>query len=73
MASTDHDMHRDIGRLETKVEQLEKNQEQMIEDLKELKAILSEARGGWKALMLVAGISGTIGALLTKLSVWFAK
>ena len=31
---------------------------------------LNEARGGWRMLIIVAGIAGTAGAILTKASAW---
>jgi hypothetical protein len=31
---------------------------------------LNEARGGWRMLILIAGIAGTAGAVLTKASAW---
>jgi hypothetical protein len=31
---------------------------------------LNEARGGWRMLILIAGIAGTVGAILTKASSW---
>lgn len=31
---------------------------------------LNEARGGWRMLILIAGIAGTAGAALTKASAW---
>ena len=31
---------------------------------------LNEARGGWRMLILIAGIAGTAGALIAKASTW---
>lgn len=31
---------------------------------------LNEARGGWRMLILIAGIAGTAGAILTKAGTW---
>jgi len=33
---------------------------------------LSEARGGWKVLMLVGGASSVVGASLVQLVSWYA-
>ena len=33
-------------------------------------ATLDEARGGWRMLILIAGIAGTAGALIAKASAW---
>jgi predicted secreted protein len=31
---------------------------------------LNEARGGWRMLIVIAGVAGTAGAVLTKASAW---
>lgn len=31
---------------------------------------LNEARGGWRMLIVIAGIAGTAGAVITKASAW---
>lgn len=69
---------RDLGRHDAQIEALERDVKYMREEMhamrtefsEQLKAInttLSEARGGWKTLMLVGGISATIGAAAAKL------
>jgi hypothetical protein len=35
-------------------------------DLKIIRETLQQAKGGWKTLMLVAGISSTVGAFIAK-------
>jgi phage shock protein A len=60
-----------IAVLKTEVDHLKNHIEEMRTDLKEIKATLAEARGGWKTLMLVAGVSSTLGAFLVKYSPWF--
>lgn len=37
-------------------------------DVKSILAQLNQAKGGWKTLMLVAGIAGAMGAFATKLA-----
>lgn len=39
---------------------------EMRTDVKQILKTLNEAKGGWKSLMWVAGISGTVGAFATK-------
>ena len=41
--------------------------------LSKISATLSEARGGWKVLMLVGGSCGALGAILVKLFYWYAE
>ena len=55
-----------IVALETEVSYLKKILDEVRADTQEIKKTLSEAKGGWKTLMLVAGIASTIGALLAK-------
>jgi prefoldin subunit 5 len=66
----------DIVRLETQVEHMSRaidNLTSMLnEQAKTLAAIqktLSEARGGWKTLMIVGGAASTLGAVLS----WIAS
>ena len=72
------DFERSLGKLEGQVEDLRgdiKRLEDLInelaKDIKEHKALLDTARGGWKVIMWLLGvsstISGAIGFLLTKL------
>jgi len=73
------EFHRDIGRHDAQIEALERDVKRMREEMHEMRAefttelrainaTLSEARGGWKTLMMVGGASATIGALAHKLS-----
>lgn len=55
-----------LARLEVEVEYIKKHLDAQALDVKEIKRILSEASGGWKALAIVGGISATIGGLLVK-------
>lgn len=68
-ASTD----RIIGQLQADSARQGKDIDEMKVDLKEIKDILSQAKGGWKTLMLVAGISGSVGALVGKVFPWILK
>lgn len=71
MAMTDE--QRIIGQLEAKVEAIDRRGElmaaQLLEVRKELAGIhrmISEAKGGWKVLLAMVALSGTIGALAGK-------
>ena len=61
-----------IAVLKTEVDYLKKMLDEVKSDTKEIKETLSQAKGGWKTLMLVAGISSTIGAAMVKVAPWFA-
>lgn len=61
-----------IARLETKVEHLTQGMEDLQESnkvqtakLDQVLLALSEARGGWRTLMLVGGAASTVGGFIT--------
>ena len=60
-------LDKDIGRLEGRMVSVESDISSMKTDLRCILKTLNEARGGWKTLLLAAGVAGTIGALASKL------
>ena len=58
---------KEIGRLEGRMSSVERDLSIMKTDLRCILKTLNEARGGWKTLLLAAGVAGTIGALASKL------
>ena len=61
-----------IGRLQTEVAHLTQSMDDLQESNKQLTAkldqvllALSEAKGGWKVMMLVGGAASTLGAFAT--------
>lgn len=67
---------RDFGHLEGRVDALQhtvaaqsKAIELMTEQLKTMNDTLTEAKGGWRAMMWMGGAAGTLGALVT----WIAQ
>lgn len=63
----------DFGRLTAKAEMLEEQVAEMRSDLRAVRDMLAEARGGWKLMLAVAGFAGTAGAILSKFVVFFSK
>lgn len=68
------EIHRDLGRHEAEIESLQRQLSSMESELREVKECLqsiretlSEAKGGWKTLVWLSGISATAGALIFKL------
>lgn len=59
-ADIDH-LQRDMDRLAVDMADIKKS-------IASINTTLSEARGGWRVLLLVAGASGTVGSALTWLS-----
>lgn len=59
---------REIGEHDARLNALEKQMDEIRDDVKSILSVLSEARGGWKTLMLVGGIAGMMGATVAKLA-----
>jgi len=64
----------DIAHLQRDMDKLSADMAEVKRCLVSINTTLSEARGGWKIMMMVAGVSGTIGAALTQVaSLWQGK
>lgn len=63
MADNEIDL-RDYGRLEAEVAQLVKAVAALQQDVSQMRAIMQEARGGWRAIALVGGISATLSSAI---------
>ena len=59
-----------IAVLKTEVDYLKKIIDEVRSDTREIKETLAQAKGGWKTLMLVAGVSSTVGAVMVKALPW---
>lgn len=64
-------LQRDVGRHDAEIEALKADMAEVKADVKQVLSTLSEARGGWKTLMLVAGAAGSVGALIGKFIPFF--
>ena len=51
-----------MARVETRLEDLDG----LKEDMRAVRQTLSEAKGGWRRAVLLAGVGGAVGALLMK-------
>lgn len=68
------ELQRDIGKHDAQIEALDKDLREMREDMRRIfekldsiNQTLSEAKGGWKTLMWVAGASAALGGVVVKL------
>jgi hypothetical protein len=60
-------MQRDMGRLEARVDAQESELREIKADVKAILALVNQAKGGWKTLVVVGAVAGAMGALVTKL------
>lgn len=67
---------RELATHASEIRHLQSDMDKMVEDMEEIKKALakidrtlSEAKGGWKMLMAVGGASGVIGSAIT----WFVS
>ncbi len=61
-------LERDVGALEARMQTVEQEIHAMREDVREIRDTLVTARGGWKTLTLVIGLSVSVGAIIAKLA-----
>ena len=54
----------DIAILKVEVAFLKTQVAEIAKDVKCLLSVVNQTRGGWKVIMLVAGVAGTAGALI---------
>jgi hypothetical protein len=55
-----------LARLEARMDGVSDNVREMKDDVRAIRDTLSEARGGWKTLLLVGGAAGALGAFAGK-------
>lgn len=60
-------LEREVGALQARMEKVEMEVHAMSSDVREIRDALVTARGGWKMLTLVIGLSVSLGALIGKL------
>lgn len=57
---------RDIGRMEADIKNLTKAVEVLTVKVDDISTTLSEAKGGWRLMVLLGGASATLGGLVVK-------
>jgi hypothetical protein len=58
---------RDFGRLEAEVLSLQKQVTAMAEDMRAVRTVLDQAKGSWRVIVAVAGLTSAITVLAIKL------
>jgi prefoldin subunit 5 len=71
------EIHRDLGKHDAQIEALNAqvnrmyvDMQQMMGQLTTIQQTLSEAKGGWKTLMWVGGLSAALGGIVVKVMTW---
>ena len=60
-------LEREVGALEARMETVEQEVHAIRSDVREIRDALVSARGGWKTLTVVIGLSTALGAAVTKI------
>ena len=75
MAEPDIQTARELATHAADIKHLQDDMDKLVADMNDIKTALqaiqttlSEARGGWRVLMLIAGASGTVGAAITQIA-----
>lgn len=58
--------------LESQFNVMRQDLDEMKVDLRSIRDTLQQATGGWKTLLLIAGVSGAFGAVAAKIFPWLA-
>lgn len=71
------EVHRDLGKHDAQIDGLKNQIEVLHQDMQRLNTAvsniqqtLSEAKGGWRTLMMIAGAGAACGVTATKLLAW---
>jgi hypothetical protein len=71
---------KEFGRMQANLESLRRDfdilalsHREILKKLSDISEQLSEAKGGWKTLLMVGGVAGAFGSFITKAAVWFSQ
>lgn len=63
---TDPNLHRDLGRVEGRLEKVEADMDDVKRMVKDMHDTITTAKGGWKTLLAVGGLSAALASGITK-------
>lgn len=63
---------RDLGKLEARMDNVETDIGEMKKDVRAIRDVIVQAKGSWRTLVILAGLSAAAGAFATKLLAWLA-
>lgn len=64
-------LERDVGALEARMQTVEQEIQAMRDDVREIRDTLVTARGGWRTLTIIIGMSISLGAVIAKFLTMF--
>jgi len=64
---TDQNLHRDVGRVEGRLEKVEADMDDVKRMVKDMHDTITTAKGGWKTLLAVGGLSAALASAITKI------
>lgn len=56
---------RDYGKMEAQVERLTRDVHELTQTVEEIRDMMQQANGGWRAVVLLGGIASAIGAAIS--------
>lgn len=68
---TTNGYERELGGVQARLEELERGQQQIKDDVREIRDVVVSVKGGWKTIAVIASLSAAVGVFLTKISAWF--
>ncbi len=66
MGDTTDNLQRTLGDHNARIDAMEEELRELRRDMREVLTMLHEAKGGYKTLMLAAGVAGSVGAVIGK-------
>jgi hypothetical protein len=63
----EHEIYRDLGAHKVDIQNLKEQVSSIRKDVTEIKDMLNQARGGWKAMMAIGGLAAALSSVVTGL------
>lgn len=64
---SDPTLHRDLGRVEGRLQKVESDMDDVKRMVKDMHDAITTAKGGWKTLLAVGGLSAALASGITKI------
>ena len=64
---TELQLHRDLGRMDEKLAAHERRLQKVERMVEDIHKAVTEAKGGWRMLVIIGSVSATVGAAVAKL------